>query len=309
MRRVDGELRNILVEGAPRRTSVGDFLGHVGICLDITPLREAEAARIAVSARLQESARAESIMVLAGGVAHEFNNILTTVLCNSNLAQLESGLSESVRDHLCSIEEGALRAADLTRKLLAYSGRGSAFKSLHILSHIVEDTLPLLKASMPRLATVQVQTPRDVPYAVLDAAQVQQVFANLFANAAEALPDGRGTIRVATGARHLDAAALEQFLVGEVPLPGSYVFLQVVDDGCGIPPENLGRLFEPFFSTKFLGRGLGLAAVQGILREHGGFLQVASEPGHGATFTAYFPASARGAETVSGVRAVETPGG
>lgn len=301
MRRVDGEFRSMLVEAAPRRTADGEFLGHVGICLDITPLREAEEARIAMSARLQEAARAESIMVLAGGVAHEFNNILTAVLCNSNLAQLESGLSETVRDHLCGIEEGAIRAADLTRKLLAYSGRGSAFKSLQFLTSIVEDTLPLLKASLPRNTQIHVQTPRDLPGAVLDAAAVQQVFANLFTNAVEALPEGEGNVRVSTGSRIFDAGQLAPHATGESLLPGYYVYLQVSDDGCGIPPENLSRILEPFYSTKFLGRGLGLAAVQGIMREHGGFLQVTSTPGRGTTVSAYFPASGRPVGTRAGV--------
>jgi len=296
MRRVDGETRAVLVKAAPRRAANGEYLGHVGVCLDITPLRAAEEARIAVSARLQESARAESIMDLARGVAHEFNNILTVVLGNSNLAQLESGLSETLRDRLCNIEEGALRAADLTRKLLAYSGRSNGYKSLQVLSNIVVDTLPLLKASLPKLAQVHVNAPLDLPGSVLDAVEVQQVFANLFTNAIEALPEGRGNIRVATGSRIFDTNRLKELLSDDDALPGNYVYLQVTDDGCGIAPENLPRLFEPFFSTKFIGRGLGLAAAQGIMREHGGFLHVTSTPGQGSTFVAYFPSSGRSVE-------------
>ena len=291
--RHDGIYRYVLGTGAPRYTGEGIYLGMIGTCLDVTPLREAEANRLALQAQMQESARLESIARLAAGVAHEFNNQLTSVLANANLAQLEPGLSTAARDHLSRIEESAFKAADLTRKMLSFSGRTPSIRSLQSVSSIVEETLPLLRASLPKQVPLTVQLGRDLPSVVADASQVQQVLANLFSNAVEALDAGEGSIAVSTSSRQCDQETLREMgAEGEVP-EGQYVALRVTDDGCGIATEHLVRIFDPFFSTKFLGRGLGLSAAQGIVRAHGGWLQVESVPGNGATFTAYFPAAAR----------------
>lgn len=294
--RHDGAPRNLLVQGAPRHDEHGVLIGFSGTCLDVTPMREAEEARIAMNNQLQAASNAENIRILAGGVAHEFNNILTSVLGNANLAQLESGLADTVRDKLSRIEEGALRAADLTRKLLAFSGRSASLKDLHALSRVIEDTLPLLRTSMPRHVQLHVQLARELPAAHLDATQVQHLLTYLFTNAVEAVGESPGNIHVSTAARECTDTSLAALGAPE-HLPGSYVYIRVEDDGPGIAPEVLDRMFKPFFSTKFLGRGLGLPAVQGIVREHGGFLHVASTPGKGAAFTAYFPAVPARAQT------------
>ena len=279
----DGTYRYVMGSAVPRYTDDGHFLGFVGTCMDVTAMREAENERLAMQAQVQESARVESIARLAGGVAHEFNNLLTGVLGYANLAQLEPGLSQEVRDYLARIEEGTLKAADLTRKMLSFSGRAPSVRSLQSLTAVVEDTLPLLRATMPKRLSLSTQLARELPSIVADPAQVQQVLANLFTNAVEAVDESGGIITVCTGFTALDAKQLRTMSADEDLVEGSYVFLRVTDNGCGIPEENMVRIFDPFFSTKFLGRGLGLAAIQGIVRGHGGWFQVHSAPGHGAT--------------------------
>lgn len=301
----DGSYRFVMGTAVPRYTDDGRFLGFVGTCMDVTALREAESERLAMQAQLQESARVESIARLAGGVAHEFNNLLTGVLGNANLAQLEPGLTQNARDFLTRIEEGTLKAADLTRKMLSFSGRAPTTRSLQSITVIVEDTLPLLRATMPKRIHLDIHLAREVPSVVADPAQVQQVLANLFTNAVEAVDESGGAIAVSTGFGEFDETQLRALGADEDLIEGHYVYLRVVDNGCGIPGENLARIFDPFFSTKFLGRGLGLAAIQGIVRGHGGWIHVRSTPGEGTTFTAWFPATARPAFRIRTATAAE----
>ena len=293
LRRYDGTYAYVMGSAVPRYTHDGKFLGFVGTCMDFTTLREAQNERLAMQAQLQEAARVESIARLAGGVAHEFNNLLTGVLGNANLAQLEPGLSQDVRDYLARIEEGSLKAAELTRKMLSFSGRAPSVRSLQSITAVVEETMPLLRATMPKIVQLNLHLAHEVPSIVADPAQVQQVLANLVTNAVEALDASGGSIAVSTGANPFDEQALRKLDADEDLVEGDYVFVRVADNGCGIAPENLTRVFDPFFSTKFLGRGLGLAAIQGIIRGHGGWIHVDSTPGQGSTFTAWFPATAR----------------
>lgn len=288
--RADGEYRHVLSHGAPRYGVGRSFLGFVGTAIDITPLKQAEQERLQMHERVQEAARLDSIVVLAGGVAHEFNNMLTAILGNASLAELDPGVNGETREYLACIQDTSMRAADLTRKLLAYSGRTAPTRHPVSLSRILTETEPLLRTSLTPLIYLEIHLDSvDVPVRV-DRAQVQQVIINLFTNAVEALEKKGGVVRIETGHCMCSEAMLLELGQGaELPV-GEYAFLQVADNGIGIPDDIRERIFEPFFSTHFAGRGLGLAAVQGIVRGHGGALQVKSEVGAGSALTIYFPA-------------------
>ena len=287
-RRLAGELRALnesLEQRVEQRTQ------ELRRALD--EVRDAAEQRRRLEQRMQQTQKLESLGVLAGGVAHDFNNLLTGILGQAELARAEGPAEGPLGERLAQIELTARRAAELTRQLLAYSGRGQFVVRPLALADLVRDTLPLVRASIPRTIAIEVDTPDDLPAVEADATQLRQVLMNLVLNAAEALGDRPGTIRVAADYREVDDAGLADLRHGDEVLPGRYLCLEVADDGPGIAPEVQARIFEPFFSTKFTGRGLGLAAVLGIVRGHRGAIGVRSVPGAGATFTLLFHASDR----------------
>jgi len=262
---------------------------HV-IVRDLSAQKAAEAERATLERQLFQAQKMESLGVLAGGIAHDFNNLLMGVLGHAGLGLEQLNPLHPVRRNLESIQRAGQRAADLTRQMLAYSGRGQfVVRNLDLTSQ-VEEMLHLLEVSLPKAVALKLDLHRSLPAISADASQLQQVIMNLVINAAEAIGDGSGVIRLSTGVERLDAAAMAKMLVGGEATPGAYVSLEVVDTGCGMDADTLGRIFEPFFSTKFTGRGLGLSAIMGIVRGHKGALQVASVPGEGTTFKVLFPA-------------------
>jgi CheY-like chemotaxis protein len=201
---------------------------------------------------------------------------------------------------LTDVVTASQRAADLCRQLLAYSGRGKFTIEEVDVSELAREMTQILELSVGRFAAVKLELTRPGPRAEVDPTQLRQVVMNLVLNAAEALEGGRGLITVVTSLRDLDAATRERTSNPDVPL-GRYACIEVADTGRGIPAELLDRIFDPFFTTKAAGRGLGLAAVHGIVRSHSGTLRVDSEPGRGTSFKVYLPAkpSAHHVETVS----------
>ncbi len=242
--------------------------------------------------QLRETQKLESIGVLAGGIAHDFNNLLTGIIGNTSLA-LEMGDSHpGQKAVLEEVMQASQRAADLTMQLLAYAGKGRFVVRPLNLSSMASEIVPLVKSFIPRATDVELSLSPDLPVIEADASQIQQVVMNLIINAAEALPDsGTGRIRVATGSCGFKAGNRDPALIGGAAPSGSFVFVEVQDNGCGMSEEVRSRIFDPFYTTKFQGRGLGLAAVVGIVRSHNGALRVESKPGEGSTFTAYFPVS------------------
>jgi CheY-like chemotaxis protein len=189
------------------------------------------------------------------------------------------------------------RAAQLTRQMLAYAGKGRFVLEMIDLSAEVRDTLPLLQAAIPRTVGLRLQLATDLPLVEVDAAQLHQIFMNLVVNGAEAIPEGRtGTVDVATRRVTIGDTdlPLRQELAGGELRAGEYVLLEVRDSGAGMDAATRERIFDPFFTTKFTGRGLGLAAVLGIVRGHSGAIAVSSEPGRGATFRVWLPARRQG---------------
>jgi PAS domain S-box-containing protein len=263
----------------------------LAVLRDVTRQKRSEEALRESEARLRLAlgATQKSLGVLAGGIAHDFNNLLTAILANAGLALTDLPPGSAVRPLVEQIEQAALRAADLTRQMLAYSGRGRFVLQPVSLSRVVEEMAGLLQNVISRKASLRFDVAPDLPAVEADLTQVRQVALNLIANASEALGDGAGIIAVRTGVVQADRAYLATAHTREDLPEGPYAYLEVADTGCGMDEATLARAFDPFFTTKFIGRGLGLAAVLGIVQGHGGAIHVASAPGQGSTFRVLFP--------------------
>ncbi|MCP3961228.1 MAG: response regulator [bacterium] len=280
------------VELSVSAVKIQDRWHALAVVRDITDRKEAEEERRHLEERMQENQRLESLGLLAGGIAHDFNNLLSTILGNAGLARRQADSGDGLSGHLVDIETAVSRAADLTQQMLAYSGRGQFVIEAFELSDVVEEMAQLLRVSIAKGAELDCEMGGDLPAIEADRSQVQQVVMNLITNASDALEDGAGSIVARTGALRADGEYLSGCELGAELEPGDYVFVEVTDDGCGMDAETRAKIFDPFFSTKFVGRGLGLAAVLGIVRGHQGAMRVDSEPGEGTTFRVLFPASA-----------------
>ncbi|HEY3400503.1 MAG TPA: response regulator [Geothrix sp.] len=263
---------------------------------DITEQKRAEGERAALERQLFQAQKMESLGVLAGGIAHDFNNLLMGVLGHAGLALEQLNPLHPAKRNLEAIQKAGQRAADLTRQMLAYSGRGQFVVGNLDLSAQVEEMLHLLEVSLPKTVVLNLSLGKALPAVLADASQIQQVIMNLVINAAEAIGEAPGAITLATGSQHVDEATARTMLVGQDVKPGTYVFLEITDTGCGMDPDTISRIFEPFFTTKFTGRGLGLSAIMGIVRGHKGALRIYSEMGHGTTFKVLLPALGMAAE-------------
>jgi PAS domain S-box-containing protein len=244
-----------------------------------------EAQRSELAARLRDAERLESLGLLAGGIAHDFNNLLVGVMANADLLlETLSDLEPAVQDGLVTIKDAARDAADLTRKLLIYAGRGQVSLELVQLDDLVRECMRLLQATSPRGVQLRAELGTRDHWINADAGQLRQVIINLVTNAIEAIGADSGSVGVRTRVEVFDAQALASFSVRTRAVPGRFVVLEVEDTGVGIGAEPLSRIFEPFYTSKFTGRGLGLASVRGIVRSHDAALSVRSTPGQGSTF-------------------------
>jgi signal transduction histidine kinase len=248
------------------------------------------AERKVLAHALVEIQKRESLSMLASGIAHNFNNLLTTILGNAEMAQLELPPDSPVQASITPIMIAAQRAAALTHEMLVYAGEGSLIAQPLDLNNVVASVIPLLSSSVARHVTLTCEPAPWVPAVVADAAQIRQSLTNLVTNAVEAIGDAEGSIHVSTSVLQLDAATLSNSYRAPELLAGTYVSLAVSDNGCGMDAATCAKIFDPFFTTKFIGRGLGLAAVQGIVRAHGGAINVESTPGRGTTVHMVFPA-------------------
>jgi CheY-like chemotaxis protein len=240
---------------------------------------------------LRQSQKLEGLGVLAGGIAHDFNNLLTAIMGNLNLAQLKLPEGSPALTHLEAVENTVLKASGLTRQMLAYSGKGRFKVKPQNLSVLVRDIEHLMRATVSGRGALELDLAGELPSVEGDAAQIQQVVMNLVTNAAEAFGDRPGTLRVATARVDLDEDRLRREFPAQSLDPGPHVMLEVEDTGQGMAPEVLARIFDPFFSTKVRGRGLGLSALMGILRGHRAGIRVRSAPGQGSLFQVLFPAT------------------
>ncbi len=238
-----------------------------------------------------ELQKLESLGVLAGGIAHDFNNLLMSILGNSSLALMQAGGDDSVRAPVREIETAAKRARDLVGQLLAYAGKGTVSPTPVDLNDLVQEMGDLLATGSRRVELEYAFCGR-IALIVADPTQIRQIVMNLITNAADSMQDppfNTGRITVQTEIVHLDRDALDTTVLGITCSAGVYVRLTVIDRGCGMDPVTLSRIFDPFYTTKKTGRGLGLAAVLGIVRRFGGTMDVESTVGEGTTFSVWFP--------------------
>ncbi len=264
--------------------------GHIyAAARDITERKAAEEERARLDAQIQQSQKLESLGVLAGGIAHDFNNLLAGIVGNADIILADLPKSSPIRPMTEMILEIAQRASGLCTQLLAYSGRGMiSFEPLD-LNRAVMDMEHMLEASISKKSRVRRDLAGNLPAIEGDATQIRQIIMNLVINAAEALNEKTGEIQVSTSLAQCDSDYMQELYVGQDQPAGEYVCLEVRDSGHGMDAATLARIFDPFFSTKFVGRGLGLAAVLGIVRNHRGALKIESEPGKGTTFRVLFP--------------------
>ena len=247
---------------------------HVGVSMEITERRQVEE-------RLRETQKLQSVGLLAGGVAHDFNNLLTVIMGSASLVLAQRPTCE----HTQAILSAAERAVYLTKQLLAYAGKGQIVVKIVDLTQLVSQSTGLLSASVPKRVSLIFNLSQDLPYLEVDPSRMEQVLMNLVINAGESVPpksDGR--IEVLTSCCEITPDAARRHSKAYDVASGTYVCLEVRDNGIGMDEATVAQIFEPFFSTKFTGRGLGLAAVYGIVRSSKGFIDLQSTPGAGTTF-------------------------
>ncbi|MFO0815197.1 MAG: PAS domain-containing protein [Gemmatales bacterium] len=270
----------------PLRDIAGNIVGTVGVAQDVTEQKQQEEQQRELEQRLQHAQKLESLEVLAGGIAHDFNNLLTGMLGYSSLALAELSRDAAVVPMIHEIEKAAQRAAELSRQMLAYSGKGKFVIETIRLDQLVNEMVGLLRTIVSSKAHLHLTLePASIEG---DATQIRQVVMNLITNASDAVQN-EGVIVIRTGQRFFPAHELHSRAMQSQLTSGEYVFLEVEDNGTGIPAATLDKIFDPFFTTKFTGRGLGLASVRGIVRGHRGLIQVESSIGSGTRFRIILP--------------------
>ena len=259
--------------------------------------------------QLQHTQKLESLGLLAGGIAHDFNNLLTGIMGNASMGLAELPDDAPVRIYLREIVSASQRAADLTRQMLAYAGKGRFVVERIDLSQLVREIEPLIRTSIPKTVALQLDLAPGLPAIEGDRGQIQQIVMNLIINGAEAVGEGNpGVVSIRTEARDLDAETIQIEFPNDPITPGPFIAIEVRDNGSGMDEATRIRIFDPFFTTKFQGRGLGLAAVSGIMRTQRGAIRVDSSPGRGSSFLVVFPSvAATPADRGSAAPAVQTP--
>jgi two-component system, cell cycle sensor histidine kinase and response regulator CckA len=279
-RAADQSYRWQLVRAVPVKSRDGEITNWFGTCTDVDDQKQAEKAVL-------EKEKLEGLGLLASGIAHDFNNLLTNITCGASLVMDTLPAAHSARPVVDEMIAAGERGAELTRKMLAYSGRGKVIVGDLDLYWMARETCDFLRGSLPANMTLEVHAGGSLPLVRSDTGQLRQIIVELVRNAAEAIGEtepGRISVRISGAAPELVRQAK---LESAIP----FVILEVEDTGCGMDAATQVKMFDPFFSTKFTGRGLGLAAVQGFVRSHGGAIVVSSSPGAGAIFRVLLPAA------------------
>jgi two-component system cell cycle sensor histidine kinase/response regulator CckA len=296
-RRIDGTEFPVELVATYVRFGGGEFV--CAFARDITDKRKLEA-------QLRQAQKMEAIGTLAGGVAHDFNNILTVITGLGSVVQMSASLDEHTRQYIDQILLASQRAADLTQSLLAFSRKQSIMVSPHSVNSLIATTAKLLRRLLPEDIELKLHPGDQAGVTLLDVSQFDQVLMNLATNARDAMPHG-GSFTIKTGNVELDETFQETHGFGK---SGRYVHLSISDTGIGMDDKTMARIFDPFFTTKEIGKGtgLGLASVYGIVKQHGGYITVTSSLGEGTTFDIYFP-PVEGDEPQSVVSTAQPKGG
>ncbi|MDK2973373.1 MAG: two-component system, cell cycle sensor histidine kinase and response regulator CckA [Candidatus Sumerlaeota bacterium] len=302
IRRRDGALR-WLSDMSVQLFEGSRHVGSIGILQDITERRHYEEERRQTLLRLQRVQRFESLGRLSAGVAHDFNNILAGILGNASLARADLPPDSDSAMLLAEIEQCAERAATLTAQMMAFAGKPGAARERTDLAELVREVLPVAETTISSQTPVAILCMGPSPVIEADASQIRQLLLQLLMNASEAILPGKGVITVEISRRHVTEEPLP-LTYPDTPLaPGTYAVLTVRDDGAGMDAATLAQVFDPFFSTKETGRGLGLAAVAGTVRAHSGGVFIQSTPGQGTVVRVYLPlreSKAAGGHALSG---------
>jgi two-component system cell cycle sensor histidine kinase/response regulator CckA len=289
--RKDGSDLWTLIETNPLRDEEGRYQGALAMVMDVSARRAAEEGRRALEARVQRIEKSESLGLMAGGIAHDFNNILAAIGGNIDLALTAVADSAPARRNLQAAQESVRRAAALCRHMLAYSGGGISDRKLTSVAQLLQDANLASTAGVTPAIRFSLQVAEGLPPVDVDVAQIRQALLNIVTNAVEAIGDAAGDIRVSASVRPYAPAELVTPWQDDGLIEGAYVCLEVADNGSGMSADTLHRIFDPFFSTRFTGRGLGLPSALGIVRSHRGAIQVESRLGQGTTVRVLLPAA------------------
>jgi PAS domain S-box-containing protein len=279
----DGTEKSIDDSAAPIKDDKGNITGGVMVFRDITKRRQAETA-------LLQAQKLESLGVLVGGIAHDFNNLLVGILGNAGLALDHLPPLSPMRGRIKKIKAAALRAAEMVQQMISYVGASRSSSERIDLKLIIEEVVNLIQLSVSKLVNIRCDISSSLPDVEADPAQLRQVIMNLTVNASEAIGDGGGLITIGAGTMQAGRAYLDECFFGNGLQEGAYIFVEVSDTGKGMDASTRSRIFDPFFSTTFSGRGLGLAAVSGIVRNHHGAVHLNTAPGQGTAFRVLIPA-------------------
>ncbi len=263
----------------------GDYPDHPQVIAIIRDVSE----RKTLESRVLNNQKTESMGALAGGIAHDFNNLLATIMGNAEMMKGDPRLGREFRENLGSILEASNQAADLCQQMLAYSGKGQFSVNSSDLSVVINDVSRLFQATVTGHARMSFQLAHGLPLVMIDTAPIRQVIMGLVSNAAEALSDEGGEVVIRTGCSTFTQEQLSDYHCTPMLEPGTYVYCEVADSGSGMDAETQRRLFDPFYSTKLTGRGLGLSTALGIIKGHSGAFLVDSAPGMGATVSFLLP--------------------
>lgn len=265
----------------------GSMLDQIIVISDITARKLVEEENKLLEKQLQHAQKMESLGVLAGGVAHDFNNILTVIIGNCYFAKSNP---EEADKRISIIENAAERAAGLCRQMLAYAGKASIEMAEVDILALVNDMVNMLKSSIPQNVEIKFSISTNIPFIKGDVSQLGQIIVNLIINASEAIGNEKGEILIALSIKDIQSGQPDTDHLGKVIQAGRYVCLEITDNGCGMDDDIKQKMFEPFYTTKVMGRGLGMSAVLGLISLHKGSLQLTSQPGSGTTFKVYLPA-------------------
>lgn len=272
----------------------GNPIKVLGTIQDITALKKAEEENLELARKILQGEKHESLGGLAGGVAHDFNNILMAILGYTDLAISDLSETHPAQGSVLEIKKSALRAAALTQQMLAYSGKGHFVVTAMNISSLIDDMTHRIRTAVPKTIALNINLDKTLPSIKADITQLQQVVMNLITNASEAIGDVPGTLTLTTGQEECSEESLAKNRIHstdpeEIAQPGSYLYFEIGDTGCGMDEEAQNKLFDPFFSTKFTGRGLGMAAVSGIVQGHSGAILIDTELGKGSIIRILFP--------------------
>ncbi len=290
MRRKDGSYTWVEERGQGVWDDAGELRFLQGVIFDASERKRLEEERRSLEEHMARAQQIESLGILAGGIAHDFNNLLVGILGNADLALCDTLPDQPAYESIRAIVAAARRAAELTRQMLAYSGKGHFLMEPADISALVARLTPFLEETYGDKAVFKYELSREPLWVSADIAQMRQLLLNLIANAVESYGEQPGVVTIRTGERYCDAAFLaDAYHHCEHFEEGMYCCIEVEDQGCGMDAQTQQRLCDPFFSTKFAGRGLGMAVVLGITRGHKGLIALNSAPGKGTSIQVLFP--------------------